>query len=371
MSLPDLDPRFDDLVRELRAARPQASASLAARVARIAEAPPAAVHRGRSWRRPAFVLVPVAALVLAALGAGLLFGGGSSQQHVTAGQSRALTDEAAAPKSLAPADSAKRKVPLRTFGATATAPTTTTPSAGAAASSLAPAPFRATEEHASFTLEVADRDALAHATQQAMRIVRSLGGYVVSAQTSQPGDGQGDSTLRVKVPIGHAQAGIARLTALGHVLSQQIDLHDLQAPINAQHDRSAALGAAIAKLQDALAAGGLSFEARSQLQVRLAQDRAQLAAARTAAAALARRGRLATFALDFTTRHTTEPIVPSHPGQAHRTLTHAWHLLGRELAFALAGVLLIAPLVLLVGVALGARRTLRRREEARLLATTR
>jgi hypothetical protein len=204
-----------------------------------------------------------------------------------------------------------------------------------------------------------------------MRIVRSLGGYVVSAETSRPGDGQGDSTLLVKVPIGHAQAAVARLTALGRVLSQQIDLRDLQAPINAQQDRAAALEAAIAKLQDELAAGGLTFEARSKLQVRLAEDRARLAAARTAAAALARRGRLATFALDFTTRHTTQPTVPSRPGQAQRTLTHAWHLLGRELAFALAGILLVAPLALLAGLGFMARRTLRRREEARLLATTR
>jgi hypothetical protein len=363
MSLPDLDPRFDDLVRELRAARPQVSPALATRVARIAQTPAAPVRTRRSWRRPAFVLVPLAAILVAGIGAGLLFGGGGQKRDVAAGKTRVQAELKAAPAHV-PA----KRVTGGTFAPSATAPLAAD-SAGSA--SLPAAPFRATEEHASFTLQVANRDALDRATQQAMRIVRSLGGYVVSAQTSRPGDGEGDSTLLVKVPIGHAQTAIARLTALGHVLSQQIDLRDLQAPVNAQHDRAAALGAAIAKLQDELAAGGLTFEARSQLQVRLAQDRARLAAARAAAAALAHRGRLATFALDFTTRHTTQPVAPSHPGQAHRTLTHAWHLLGRELAFALAGLLLVAPLALLAGLGLMARRALRRREDARLLAKTR
>jgi hypothetical protein len=381
MSLPDLDPRFDDLVRDLRAARPQPSPALATRIASIAEAPAAPTRARRSWRRPAFVLVPLAAVVVAALGAGLLFGGGSSKPNVVAGKSlaaqraHAAAQRSAAEKRPAHGAATKRTGQLHTFGAaTATTPSATAPTsdaAPAAADSLAPAPFRATEEHASFTLQLANRDALAHATQQAMRIARSLGGYVVSAQTSQPGDGQGDATLLLKVPIGHAQQAVTRLTALGHVLSQQIDLQDLQAPLNAQHDRATALRASIAKLQDALARGGLTFEARSQLHVRIAQDRAQLAAVLTTTAALARRGRLATFALDLTTRHSSEPVLPSHPGKAHRTLTHAWHLLGRELAFVAAALLLVAPLALLGAIAVGARRVMRRREEARHLATTR
>jgi hypothetical protein len=369
MSLPDLDPRFDDVVRDLRAARPHASPALAARVARIAEAPAAPPRARRPWRRPAFVLVPVAAILVGALGAGVLFDGGSSKPKVDAGKQ--LSPNGSVAKQPEHGAAARKALPPHTFGATAKAQTATTPSADAAASSLAPAPLRATEEHASFTLQLANRDALDHATQQAMRIARSLGGFVVSAQTSQPGDGQGDSTLLLKVPIGHAQQAVTRLTALGHVLSQQIDLQDLQAPLNVQHDRATALRASIAKLQDALARGGLTFDARSQLQVRIAQDRAQLAAVLTTTAAIARRGRLATFGLDLTTRHSSEPVPPSHPGQAHRTLTHAWHLLGRELAFVGAGLLLVAPLALLAAIAVGTRRVMRRREEARLLGATR
>jgi DNA-binding TFAR19-related protein (PDSD5 family) len=365
MSLPDLDPRYDDLVRELRSARPQPSAALAQRVVRIAEAPAAPIPSARRWRRPALVLVPALTLVLAGVGASLLLGGGSARRNVAVGETsrdihgqqlQAQTPPAARTKSAADA-SAAAAVPLSKATSTGSA--------------LSPAPFRATEEHASFTLQVKDRDELAHQTQVAMRIVRTLGGYVVSAQTSQPGDGQGDSTLLVKVPIGHVQQAITRLSGLGRILSQDIQLQDLQAPINQQRDRAQQLQAAIAQLEKGLLSQTLTPEARARIEGQLALDRAQLAAARRAQASLLKRGRLATIELAFTTRSNAQPVASKHPGQARRTLTHAWNLLGRELAFVGAGVLLIAPFALLVALALAGRRVWRRREEARLLAATR
>jgi DNA-binding TFAR19-related protein (PDSD5 family) len=368
MSLPDLDPRYDDLVRELRGARPQPSAALVQRVARIAEAPATPIPAARRWRRPALVLVPALTLVLAGVGASLLLGGGSGRRNVAGGEpSRQATVESlqAAPTAqsgLARTQSKQAPQPKALAGAADSAATGAT---------LPPAPFRATEEHASFTLQVKDRDELAHQTQVAMRIVRTLGGYVVSAQTSQPGDGQGDSTLLVKVPIGHVQQAITRLSGLGRILSQNIQLQDLQAPINQQRDRAQQLQAAIAQLEQGLLSRTLTPEARARIEGQLALDRAQLAAARRAQASLLKRGRLATIELAFTTRSNAQPVAPKHPGQARRTLTHAWNLLGRELAFVGAGVLLIAPFALLVALALAARRVWRRREEARLLAATR
>src|SRR5439155_19564061 len=113
--------------------------------------------------------------------------------------------------------------------------------------------------------------------------------------------------------------------------------------------RAQELQAAIAQLEEELRTQPLTLEARSRVEAQVALDRARLAAARRAQAALAKRGRLATIDLSFTTRTSIQPVAPKHPGQAHRTLTHAWHLLGRELAFAAAGLLLIAPLALLAG----------------------
>jgi hypothetical protein len=361
MSLPDLDPRFDDLVRELRGARPQPPAALAERVARIADAP-AAPRRELRWRRPALVLVPVATLALAGIGASLLLGK-DSPNNVAVGST---AEHAQALKTLSGAAVAAQDT-RRGFVPSA-APARKAATNGTA---LAPAPFRATEEHASFTLQVDDRNALGSATQQAMRIVRALGGYVVTAQTAQPGDGQGDSTLTVRVPIGHVQQAIARLSALGHILSQDIQLQDLQAPINRQRDRMQQLGAAIGLLEHELATQPLAVEARSRVETQLALDRAQLAAAQRAAAALAKRGRLATIDLSLTTRHSTDIAPPAHPGQAQRTLTRAWHLLGRELAYVAAGLLLLAPLAVIAALAVLVRRTWRRREEARLLAASR
>ncbi|MEA2424796.1 MAG: hypothetical protein QOH13_1206, partial [Thermoleophilaceae bacterium] len=277
MSLPDLDPRYDDLVRELQSARPQPPAALAQRVARIAETP-AAPRRELRWRRPVFVLAPIATLLLAGVGASLLLGKDSGGRGTAAGTT--VQEQAQALRAAAPQAKQAHGGVFKTPAAPAS--TAATDSAGAA--TLAPAPFRATEEHASFTLQVENRDELGRATQQAMRIVRTLGGYVVSAQTSQPGDGQGDSTLTVKVPIGHVQQAITRLSGLGHILSQDIQLTDLQAPINQQRDRAQQLAAAIRLLEQQLATQIFTPEARSRVEAQLTLDRAQLAAARRAAA---------------------------------------------------------------------------------------
>jgi hypothetical protein len=357
MSMPDLDPRFDDLVRELRAAKPQPPAALAARVARLAEEP-AAPPASRWRRRPVFVLAAAAALVVAGVGAGLVLGGGTSSHNVAAGKTQnELSAQQLAVPAVKPKAAAQAKVfsPAATNGAAAHAPARTLP----------PAPYRATEEHASFTLAVKDGAALDRATRQAMQIVRGLGGYVVTASS-----GGGDSTLQVKVPIGHVQQAIAKLTGLGTVLAQHIDLRDLQAPINAQQTRAAALSAAIAQLRHELDTESLTVDARARLEAELAVDRARLAAAESASANLAKRARLATIALRLTTRHTAQPVAPSHPGQARRTLVHAWHLLGRELAFVLAGALLVAPLALLAALVYVTRRQVRRRQTARLLAAS-
>ena len=354
MSLPDLDPRFDDLVRELRGARPQPPAALAGRVARIAEAP-APPRREVRWRRPALVLVPLATLALAGIGASLLLGKGSSNDVAagsTAEQAQALQAFVPAKRrtpSGAPPPGRRRRTVRRSHPRRSARPRSTrrSPSRSRAATRSRARPSRRCGSCA------------------------TLGGYVVAARTSQPGDGQGDSTLTVKVPIGHVQQAIARLSALGHVLSQDIQLQDLQAPINRQRDRAQQLGAAIGLLEHELATQVLTAEARSRVEAQLALDRAQLAAARRAAAALSRRGRLATVDLSFTTRHSAEAAPPAHPGEAQRTLTRAWHLLGRELAYVAAGLLLLAPLAILAALGVLVRRSWRRREEARLLAASR
>ena len=72
----------------------------------------------------------------------------------------------------------------------------------------------------------------------------------------------------------------------------------------------------------------------------------------------------------LTTRR-SQAALPAHEGQARRTLGHAWNLLGRELAYVLAGLLLVAPLAVLGIVLYAGQRLWRRRDEARLLATSR
>src|ERR1700674_5223568 len=106
MSGPDvIDERFDDLVRELRSGEVTASPELRERVRAIVEREPepplaAGQLRARWWRsRPlALVLVPVAAILAAAVGVGV-FSSGSTQQPAKLGLVYSVQGRKAAPGS--------------------------------------------------------------------------------------------------------------------------------------------------------------------------------------------------------------------------------------------------------------------------------
>jgi hypothetical protein len=369
MSLPELDPRYDDLVRELRGARPQVPAALAQRVARLSlDEPVAAPRRAvRRWR-PSLVAVPAFALLVAGVGAGLFLTRDQPRQSATPRPEATQTvvqqgRTYGTAVHGAPATKKSLAQPLQ-----ALSPATTGEQDSVTAATVAPPPFRPTDIHASYRLHLKDAHALAQATQRAMRIVRGYGGYVVSAQTSEPGDGQADSTLVLRVPIGHVQQAIARLSALGEILEQNVSLRDLGAPIKQARTRAESLRAELASLEHTLATQLLSPEQRARLEGQVAVDKARLKAALIQARDLSKQARLAKIQLELTTRSDKAAVAPPKPGQAHRTLTRAWHLLGRELAFVLAALLVLSPLAVLGALAFAGRRIWRRREEARLLA---
>ena len=270
-----------ELIAELRAARPIAAGTLHDRVRKIAAAEPAR----RSFRFPRFspkrfaiVVVPAAAVVLLGLAgvAGLL---NPDRPQTIAAASEAGRQQA--PGSvLEPAPQLK---------------------AGAATDAATPAPTtgRAQRYSAQLTLSVKDIDALSSATQQALRITRDLGGFLVTA--SYATSDTGVSTLTLKVPTANVQDAVVRLSALGKIVSQQVQIDDLQGQIDDLTKRETALREQIARLSARLAGSDLDAETRATLEARRDAARSELARARVARAQVNAEARYATIQLSLQT----------------------------------------------------------------------
>src|SRR5678815_4932934 len=112
----------------------------------------------------------------------------------------------------------------------------------------APAPFagRAQRYSASLTLSVEDTDALSEATQRALSIARDLGGYVLSVQYATGTEGAASLTLRV--PSTRAADAVTRLSALGTILAQNVQIDDLQESLDTLEGQLERLQAQIAAL---------------------------------------------------------------------------------------------------------------------------
>ena len=102
-----------------------------------------------------------------------------------------------------------------------------------------PTTGRAQRIGASLTIEVDDTDALSKATQEALQTTRSLGGYVVSVSYATGTDGTASLTLRV--PTAKVQDAITRLSSLGTIVAQQVQIDDLQESIDALDKRISGL----------------------------------------------------------------------------------------------------------------------------------
>ncbi|MGH3103218.1 MAG: DUF4349 domain-containing protein [Gaiellaceae bacterium] len=349
-SPPDLtvDERFEELAAQLRGSRPQATDELRDRVRAIAAAEPEPKRR----RRLGLVLVPALLIAFAAAIVGLGQRGTSSSSESAGGGQTAVSEEATrdlgAPAQAVPSDRALR-------------------AAGSEAATLPPARSRAQDYRAELLVRVRNLDDLSAATSEAMRATRRLGGFIVAARYDTPGDGDGDSLLVVRVPVGRVQEAILRFSQLGTIVGQSIAIEDLQAGLDRQGDAIAALQRTIATLEEELGQPGLTDEARAELRRRLVEARRSLAARERARDNTVRRAATARVSLTLTTRTAERPVEPQQPGYFERTLRDAASLLVKVLAWMLAFALVLTPFLMLAAVALVLERRRRRRSAQTLL----
>jgi hypothetical protein len=321
-----------DLVTELRGARITAPSQLRERVRLIAAAD-ATPTRRFTWRRALVVALPVAAAVAATV----VFTRPTEQ------------DQSATPTVLHGAAIQQGKALGPVTGATdsATGP-------GAAKLAVPTAPGRVQVYGAELALRLHSATAVSDAVKSALRIASSLGGYPTSVHaTSQGKVANADLTLRI--PRVHVQEAISRLSALGTITSEQVDIQDKQAGLNAT-DRK------VARLQRQLA------ELRAQPQtpttrLRIAALESQIARLQRGAAATRLSAHYATVHLHLTSAKAIVPHTPGH-GPLHGVVVAlTWLGIGAVYALAIG-----TPLLLLALLGWLVTRFVRRRREDALLS---
>ena len=305
-----------DLVAELRAARVEAPPDVRERVRLIAATAPAPPRRV-TWRRALVVAVPVAA----AIAASIVF-------------TRPSPRPSATPTVVEHAMSRSAPVP--------TAP-------GATGSALAVPSAKQRVQVLGTTLSLRTRN-VSDGVKRAVRIVTTLGGYPLSVHADTEGRGA-TANLTLKEPRTHVQEAMSRLAQLGTIVSENVDVQDRTAGLNATDRR-------IARLQKQLADLRAANAPKEQLDA--LTERVQ--ALQRSEAATRRAAHYATIDLHLETPRAAAPVHHGH-GPLHG-IGVAFRYIGIGAAYALA---IGGPaVVLLVLLWLAARLVRRRREEALL-----
>ncbi|HEX4525190.1 MAG TPA: DUF4349 domain-containing protein [Gaiellaceae bacterium] len=311
-----------DLVAELRAARIEAPSEVRDRVRLIAAADMTPTRRlAFTWRRALVVALPVAAAVAATI---------------------VVTRPA----------HERRAVPLVERGIVHGS-ALVAPAKQRSAAAPAPSTTRVQRYGAFLALRVSAPDGVSNGVKQALRITKSLGGYAGSVHATVAGK-SGSADLTLRIPRTHVQEAIARLSALGTITAEQVDVQDLQAGLNAT-------ARTIARLQRELAV--LRAQPQSALiAARIAALVRQIQDLQRAEATTVRTARYATVRLHLGTA-APKPST-SHHGPLHGLgVAFRWIWIGAVYALAL-----VAPLLLFLWLAWIAARTIRRRRENDLLS---
>jgi uncharacterized protein DUF4349 len=344
-----------ELLEQIRLSRPAAPAELRQHIRglEIEERPlrVAALTGLRVRPRRLLVALPAAALVaIAAAGAIGIARSGHGDTRTAAGGGAALTQPFAQESAPPTGDSAA-----------------TSSRAGKAAPAPAPAPNlgRLQRYEASLRLRVENADDLSDATQRALRLTQQLGGFVVSLQTNVPEQGTSGATLVVRVPRERVQQAIVGFSQLGTILSQQVNVEDLQQQVDAMTDRIAVLTAEIARIERQLKNPNLPLETRARLSAKLAADRRERRELVAGRQQTTREGELATVSLALTTQERSE-VAPA-PTRIDRALDRAGEVLAWEAAAVLLVLVAVGPLLVLGVLLWLAAKLVRRRADERLL----
>jgi hypothetical protein len=343
----DFEREFEELVRELRALPEAAPQDVRDRVRALGEPAPGRRLPTLPWRRSLLVLAPVCVfgLVIAALVHGVV---NSSPNHQVAVSGSARGTE-------------QRLNPNTHWG-------TVTTGRDQGLSFVPPNSGRRQDYQASMTLRVKDLEALTDRTNEAMRVVRSFGGYVASVQQATGSGKPGQADLVLRLPVGHVEEALVRLSELGTVLDRQLSIVDLEQALRQQQDRIMRLKLFIARATEQLKRD-LPADVRLRLQLQLQQARTNLDRAIRAHKSTLDEAAFSRVSLTFTTQKAAAAVTKGGMGRFERAARDVASFLADAGAVILFLLVVLGPVVVLAAaVGLGLR-VHRRREERRLLAT--
>jgi Domain of unknown function (DUF4349) len=332
-----------DLLTQLQESRPIAPAELRERIARLAAEASPPPRRPVSRRRLFTVLVPVTAAAVV-VGAVALTRGGAPRQ--AAFVEHAPPPVAAATAGAAATDTAVQPPALQKSSAPAAKGLTT----------VSPSRTRVQDYSASLQLRLANPKAVSDASEQAVRIATSLGGYQSSVNVSAGGN-SGYADLVLRIPVTRVRVAISRLSALGTIIGENVSIRDRQTQVDAATRK-------ITRLK-ALLAGWQAQSQTTETQQHIAALTTQIGRLQRARAATVRTASYATVHLELTTRTPVAPVHQGH-GPLHQLgVIFRWAGIG-----AVYGLALGAPVAVLLGLGWLIARTIRRRRDERLLASS-
>jgi hypothetical protein len=335
------EPRFEDVLQELRGAAPMAPGGLREKVRALPEPSARAIRL-----RPALAIAAGLAIAvgMGAAAIGGLTGSGSRPRESLASESLK-------------ADARRLAIPTPTAGAATLAPKRPYLNCANPCGSFSPgfAPIspgaRLQDYRAILRLRVKD---LSETTKSAVRTTRHLGGYVASADYTT----EGNSLLDLRVPVQQAPKAIAGLTELGTILVQRIRTTDLQSNLNVLERQITAQRRTLELLQ---AKPVLTADEQRRLAV-AKQNLRRLSRGKTS---LVRQGSYAKIQLSLTTRKPAAKHLA--PGRFDRFWSNASDILAKEAIIVLYALVVAGPFLLLALLALIAERMRRRRADTRLL----
>ncbi len=354
----DFEREFQELVRDLRALPTAAPEQLRERVRALGEpAQPGTLWdrvRAVSWRRSLLVLAPVCVLglVSAAVIHGVL-NSGPQREAVATVHGEAAQGAKDSARGLAAPET-------QVFGPLTDSLTPPLP---------APTPNRYQDYEAWMRVRVKDLDALSERTNEAMRIVRSYGGYVASVEESSAAGQPGQADLVLRVPVARVEDALVRLTRLGTVVERHMAIRDLEQVVQQQRARILRLKVFIARATETLKES-LPADVRLRLQLQLEEARRNLSRTTSANKATLREASLSRISLTLTTQKAVGGTKKGGTGRIGRAARDAASFLAAAGAILLFLLIVLSPLIVLALVTVWGTRAYRRREERRLLAQT-
>ena len=348
----DFEREFEELVRELRALPTAAPEQVRERVRALGEPtkPPSLFERllAVPWRGSLLVLAPacVLGLVAAAVVHGVL--NSSPSRESLAGE--AMQDTSGA-----------KLNPRSESGRALLAPSSTSPLP-------APNPDRLQDYEATMTVRVKDVDALSDRANEAMRVVRSYGGYVVSLEQSTAPGRPGKADLVLRVPVARVEDALMRLADLGTVIDRHLSIRDLEQVVQQQRARILQLRIFIARAVERLK-GSLPADVRLRLELQLEEARRDLTRTTKANKGTLREASLSRISLMLTTQKAVG-AAKEGAGRIERAARDAASFLAAAGAVVLFLLIVLSPLILLAVASFWGARAYRRREERRLLTST-